>query len=81
MKYSQVEDKQDLFNIIRDKEKQQGFIYGFMSAITFAHYKDLNNEQKELYCREMEENILYSIGLNFMNEFLQEYGLPPIIKE
>ena len=81
MRYSQVEDKQALLDIIRDEEKQQGFMYGFLSAITFAHYKDLNNEQKELYCSEMEENILNSIGLGFMNEFLQEYNLPPMIRE
>lgn len=81
MRYSQIEDKQELLNIIEDNEKQQGFIYGFMSAIAFAHYKDLNNEQKELYCGEMIENILDSIGLDFLNEFLQEYDLPPMIRE
>ena len=70
MRYSQIEDKQELLDIIKDKEKQQGFIYGFMSAITFAHYKSLNNKQKELYCGEIVENILNSVGLDFMNEFL-----------
>ena len=78
MRYSQVEGREPLLETISDEKKQEGFIYGFMSAIAFAHYKNLSNDEKQFYCNEKLESVLDSVGLDFMNEFLKEFDLPPM---
>ena len=44
-----------------------------MSAITFAHYKSLEKEEKELYCKETLERIINGVGQELMQEFLEEH--------
>ena len=75
MKYSQVESKESFLEILENEETRHGFMYGFMQAIAFAHYKSLDKEEKELYCGETIERVLQSVSNNLMNELLEEYGL------
>lgn len=81
MRYSQVETKESLFEILENKEKRQGFLYGFMQAIAFAHYKSLDKEEKELYCGEMMERVLNGASKNLMDELFEEYDLPTSLEE
>lgn len=81
MRYSQVEIKESLFEILESKEKRQGFLYGFMQAIAFAHYKSLDKEEKELYCGEMMERVLKGASKNLMDELFEEYGLSTSLEE
>lgn len=44
-----------------------------MSAITFAYYKSLDKEEKELYCKEICERVIQGVGQDFLEEFLEEH--------
>ena len=81
MRYSQIETKESFLEMLENKETRQGFIYGFMQAIAFSHYKSLDKEEKELYCGEMMERILNGVSKDLMNELLEEYGLPTSLEE
>ena len=81
MRYSQIEPKESFLEMLENKETRQGFVYGFMQAIAFAHYKSLDKEEKELYCGEMMERILNGVSKDLMNELLEEYGLPTSLEE
>lgn len=76
MRYSQIEPKEGFLKMLENKETRRGFMYGFMQAIAFSHYKNLDKEQKELYCGETMEKVLDSISNNLMKELFEEYGLP-----
>lgn len=81
MKYSQVETRESFLEMLEDRDTRQGFIYGFMQAIAFAHYKSLSKEEKELYCGETMERIINGVSNNLMNELLEEYGIPNTLEE
>ena len=81
MRYSQIEPKESFLEMLENKETRQGFVYGFMQAIAFAHYKSLDKEEKELYCGEMMERVLNGVSNDLMNELLEEYGLPTSLEE
>lgn len=66
-------DAENLADILCDENDKKNFMYGFMSAITFAHYKDLDEEDKKLYCGEIMERIVDSVGKDLMEEFLEEH--------
>lgn len=74
-KYCDEMDVECLADTLQDKEKREEFIYGFMSAITFIHYKDLEKEKQALYCTETRERIVDSIGIDLFTEFLKEHNL------
>ena len=75
MRYSQIETRESFLEMLENKDTRQGFIYGFMQAIAFAHYKSLDKEERELYCGEIMERILNGVSNDLMNELLEEYGL------
>ena len=81
MRYSQVETKDSFLEVLENQDTRQGFVYGFMQAIAFAHYKSLDKEQKELYCGETMERILNGASKNLMDELFEEYGLPTSLEE
>ena len=72
-KYCDNYDVECLADHLQDKDRKEEFIYGFMSAISFAHYKSLDKEEKELYCKETLERVLDSFGIDLLNEFLKEH--------
>jgi hypothetical protein len=45
--YCNRADAENLADILCDENDKKNFMYGFMSAITFAHYKDLDEEDEE----------------------------------
>lgn len=71
--YCNEEDVECLADTLQDEDRKEEFFYGFMSAITFAHYKSLEKEEKELYCKESCERIIDSVGQDLMQEFLEEH--------
>lgn len=81
MRYSQIEPKESFLEMLENKETRQGFVYGFMQAIAFAHYKSLDKEEKELYCGEMAERVLSGVSDDLMNELFEEYGIPTSLEE
>lgn len=81
MRYSQIETKDSFLEMLENKDTRQGFVYGFMQAIAFAHYKSLDKEEKELYCGETMERILNGVSNDLMNELFEEYGLPTSLEE
>lgn len=72
-KYCDMEDVECLIDTLQDEDKKEEFMYGFMSAITFAHYKSLEKEEKELYCKEILERVINGVGQELMQEFLEEH--------
>lgn len=74
-KYCDEMDVECLIDTLQNEEKREEFIYGFMSAITFIHYKDLEKEKQALYCKETCERIIDSIGKDLLTEFLEEHNL------
>ena len=72
-KYCDREDVECLADTLQDKDKREEFMYGFMSAISFAYYKNLSKEEKELYCGETMERVLETFGNALMKEFLEEH--------
>lgn len=72
-KFCNEEDAKCLTNILQNKNDREIFLYGFMSAITFAYYKNLDEEDRKLYCGEIMERIVGSVGNDLMNEFLEEH--------
>jgi hypothetical protein len=72
-KYCNMEDVECLADTLQDEDRKEEFFYGFMSAITFAHYKSLEKETKELYCKEMMERVIQGVGQDLMQEFLEEH--------
>jgi hypothetical protein len=72
-KYCDREDIECLADTLQNEDRKEEFFYGFMSAITFAHYKSLNKEEKQLYCKESLERIIQSVGQDLMHEFLEEH--------
>jgi hypothetical protein len=71
--YCNRADAENLANTLQDEDRKEEFLYGFMSAITFAHYKSLDKEEKELYCKESLERIANGVGQDLLNEFLEEH--------
>ena len=72
-KYCNQKDAECLTNILQNENDRENFMYGFMSAITFAYYKDLDEEDKKLYCGEIMERVVEGVGIDLMNEFLEEH--------
>ena len=72
-KYCSKEDVECLADTLQDESRKEEFLYGFMSAITFAHYKSLDKEEKELYCKEICERVINSVGKDLIEEFLEEH--------
>jgi hypothetical protein len=72
-KYCDSYDVECLADTLQDENRKEEFLYGFMSAITFAYYKSLDKEEKELYCKESLERIVGGVGQNLLNEFLEEH--------
>ena len=72
-KYCNSYDVECLADTLQDKDRKEEFLYGFMSAITFVHYKNLEKEEKELYCKETLERIINGVGHNLLHEFLEEH--------
>lgn len=72
-KYCNQKDAECLVNILQNEKDRQNFMYGFMSAITFAYYKNLDKEDKELYCGEIAERVVEGVGIELMNEFCEEH--------
>ena len=72
-KYCDSYDVECLADTLQDEDRKEEFIYGFMSAITFAHYKSLGKEEKEIYCKESLERIVDSVGQDLLHEFLEEH--------
>lgn len=71
--YCSEEDVECLADTLQDRVRKEEFIYGFMSAITFAYYKNLDKEEKELCCKESLERVINSVGKNLIEEFLEEH--------
>lgn len=71
--YCNEEDVECLADTLQDEDRKEEFFYGFMSAITFAHYKSLEKEEKEFYCKESCERIIQGVGQDLMQEFLEEH--------
>lgn len=74
-KFCNMEDVECLINTLQDNDRREEFLYGFMSAVAFTHYKNLDKEEKELYCKESLERIINSVGENLLTEFLEEHNL------
>ena len=72
-KYCNREDIECLADTLNNEDSKQEFCYGFFSAISFAYYKNLSKEEKELYCGEIMERVLDTFGQDFLNEFLEEH--------
>ena len=72
-KYCNKEDVENLADTLQDESRKEEFLYGFLSAITFAHYKSLDKEEKELYCRETYERIIDGVGKDLIKEFFEEH--------
>ena len=72
-KYCNEEDVECLADTLQDENRKEEFLYGFLSAITFAHYKSLDKEEKELYCKETCEKIIDGVGKDLMKEFFEEH--------
>lgn len=72
-KYCNREDIECLADTLQDEDRRQEFCYGFFSAISFAYYKSLSKEEKELYCGEIFERVLDTFGKDFLKEFLEEH--------
>lgn len=72
-KYCDEEDVECLADTLQDEDRKEEFLYGFLSAITFAYYKSLDKEEKELYCKETCERIIDSVGKDLIKEFLKEH--------
>jgi hypothetical protein len=72
-KYCDNYDVECLADTLQDEDRKEEFFYGFMSAITFAHYKSLEKEEKELYCKETLERVIQGVGQDLMEEFLEEH--------
>lgn len=72
-KYCDREDVECLADTLQDEDRKEEFFYGFMSAITFAHYKSLEKEEKEIYCKETLERVIQGVGQDLMHEFLEEH--------
>lgn len=72
-KYCDREDIECLVETLQDEDSKEDFFYGFMSAISFAHYKSLGKEGQELYCKEIFERVINGVGQELMQEFLEEH--------
>ena len=72
-KYCDSYDAECLADTLQDKVRKEEFFYGFMSAITFAYYKSLEKEEKEIYCKETLERVIQGVGQDLMHEFLEEH--------
>ena len=72
-KYCDSYDVECLANTLQDEDRKEEFFYGFMSAITFAYYKSLEKEEKELDCKEICERVIQGVGQDLMQEFLEEH--------
>lgn len=72
-KYCNEEDVECLADTLQDENRKEEFLYGFLSAITFAHYKSLDKEEKELYSKESLERIVNGVGQELIQEFLEEH--------
>lgn len=72
-KYCDSYDVECLADTLQDEDRRNEFLYGFFSAITFAYYKSLDKEEKELYCKESFERIINSVGKDLIEEFLEEH--------
>ena len=72
-KYANIEDKKNLLDTFEDDDKKTEFIYGFMSAITYAYYLNLTDEQRELYAHETTERVIETYGAELLEKFCQEH--------
>jgi hypothetical protein len=72
-KYCNEEDVECLADTLQYEDSKEEFVYGFMSAITFAYYKSLDKEEKELYCKEICERVIQGVGHDLLIEFLEEH--------
>lgn len=71
--YATDMDRVDLADTLSDKEKTVEFVYGFMSAITFAYYKDMSDKGKQIWCKEIYDRVADNYGQQLLNEFLKEH--------
>ena len=71
--YANIEDRENLLDTLEDDDKKTEFIYGFMSAITYAYYLSLTDEQRELYTHETTERVIETFGADLLNKFCQEH--------
>lgn len=71
--YANIEDRENLLDTLEDDDKKTEFIYGFMSAITYAYYLDLADEQRELYTHETTERVIETFGADLFEKFYQEH--------
>lgn len=74
-KYAKDIDKKELLETLCEDENRKNFMFGFMSCLTFAYYRTLNQEQKDLWCGETFETIVETFGKEHFEEFLKEYEI------
>ena len=74
-KYANLEDRECLLETLSTEEEKDLFLYGFYSAISYAYYKNLAQEDKDLWCNELLERVIENYGLKLFEEFLQEHNI------
>ena len=74
-KYANLEDRECLLETLSTEEEKDLFLYGFYSAISFAYYKNLSKEEKEIWCNEILERVIENYGIELFEEFLQEHNI------
>lgn len=74
-KYANLEDRECLLETLSTEEEKDLFLYGFYSAISFAYYKNLSKEEKEIWCNEILERVIEQYGIELFEEFLQEHNI------
>lgn len=80
-RYANNEDRECLLETLSCEEDKETFLYGFYSAIAFAFYKGLDNDQKELWCPELFERVCENYGNGIMEDFLKEHMIDFQINE
>ena len=62
-----------LYETLQNEQDRDTFLYGFYSAISFAHYLSLDDVEKSIYCNETLERVLETSGKDILNMFLEEH--------
>lgn len=75
MSYANELDKEMFAEMLENEEDMETFICGFNSALLYCYYKNLDENQKQMFNEELAERIVLAYSKPLFQEFAKEHGI------